>query len=63
MTLEKIIHVEELHAKTMRGSTNHVLKPGESHKITDSIGFELFKVQLGSDNKAEIFVNGKKFIS
>ncbi len=63
MTLEKLLHVEELHAKTMRGTTTVILEASESFIIKDSIGFELFKINLGSDNKAQIFINGKEFIS
>ena len=47
----------------MRGTTTHVLKTGESHIWTDDVGFEAFKISIGADGKAQIFINGKEFIS
>ena len=40
--LEKLLHVEELHAKTLRGSTTVILAPTQTFIIKDTIGFERF---------------------
>ena len=59
MTLEKLLIVEELHAKTMRGSTTMVLEENEEFIINDSVGFEKFKITVGAEgDKAKLFLNG-----
>ena len=62
MTLEKLLFVEELHPKTIRGDVTFVLKAGGIIKFDDDQGFELFKI-LRVGNKAQLFLNGKKVLS
>ncbi len=62
--LEKLIHVEELHAKTMRGTTTLILTPGQSFIIKDLVGFEKFKLEMGATEGADskLFLNGREIL-
>ena len=61
--LEKLLHVEELHAKTMRGTTTLFLEAGQSFIIKDTIGFEKFKILAGAEGQdAKLFLNGKEIL-
>lgn len=56
---EKVIHVEELHAKNERGETTKHLAPGEAFIIKDTIGFEKFKILMGAEGEdAKMYLNG-----
>lgn len=57
--LEKLLHIEELHAKNMRGTTTLHLEEGQSFIIKDLTGFEKFKVLMGAEGEdAKLFLNG-----
>ena len=61
--LEKVIHTEELHAKTMRGTTTIILEPGQSLIIKDKIGFEKWKILMGDEGEdATMFLNGRQVL-
>ena len=53
---------KELQVKKILGNVTHVLAPGEAHIITDTQGFELFKILAGDIEgaKAKLFINGKE---
>ena len=63
MTLEKLLHVGELHVKTMRGTTTLILKPGESFVIKDTVGIEKYKILMGAEGaKAKLFLNTRQVL-
>lgn len=58
-----VLVLKELQVKKILGNVNIILAPGESHKITDTQGFELFKILAGAEGEpAKMFINGKEVL-
>ena len=53
---------KELQVKKILGNVQHILAPGEAHIITDTQGFEIFKILAGAaeGEKAKLFLNGRE---
>ena len=63
MPFEKVLQVEELHAKTLRGNTTIILEANEEFIVKDGTGFEKFKIQMGAEGtKAKLFLNGRQVL-
>lgn len=66
MTLEQVIHAKEIVVGTIRESGGELIIQLSSSTgkvlIKDDIGFELFKIDKDSSNKARLFLGGKQVL-
>ena len=66
MAVEQLdsLALKELQVKKVLGNVTHVLAPGESLKLTDTQGIEIFKILAGATEgaKAKMFINGKEVL-